>query len=53
MLKNMKPYNIYVDKEANSISPRWWHKLLFWKKYKYHQFIIKLEYKTLKEMIDD
>lgn len=47
----IKPRQIYPDPKADAISPRWWHKLIFWKKWKYQEWKIRREYKKLKEIL--
>ena len=46
-------WKIYPDKNADAIQPRWWHKLMFWKKWNYGEWKIRREYKSLREMLDD
>lgn len=53
VFKKNSAWAIYPDPKAESISPRWWHKLLFWKKWNYQQWIIRREYKSLKEMMEE
>jgi hypothetical protein len=48
-----KVWKIYPDEKADAIQPRWWHKLLFWKKWNYAEWKIRNEYKSLEEMLDD
>jgi hypothetical protein len=56
-----KPCSIWLmskdenGEEIDAIQPRWWHKLMFWKKWNYStdHWIIKRQYKSLKQMMDD
>ena len=41
---------IYVDPKADAILPRWWHKLIFWKKWKYLDWYIRAERTSLKDL---
>jgi len=43
--KNSKGENI------DALEPRWWHKLIFWKKWAYADFFIRTEKKSIKELI--
>ena len=46
-------WNMYPDPEVDAISPRWWHKLLFWKKWNYGEWKIKREYKKLSDLVNN
>jgi len=30
--------------------PKWWHKFIFWKRWKYPEWVVRKEYKSLKEI---
>ena len=46
-------WTIYPDGTAHALYPRWWHRLMFWKKWNYGEWKIKQEYKKLSEMLDE
>ena len=48
-----KVWKIYPDSKADAIEPKWWYKFMFWKKWKYQEWKIRREYKSLKEMIKE
>lgn len=47
----IKPFDIYVDPQATHLYPRWWHKLLFWRTYRYPSFAMKTKRMTLAELL--
>jgi hypothetical protein len=54
--KGIKPFGIwkvYPDKNTDAIQPRWWHKLMFWKKWNYGEWKIRTEYKKLSDIMDN
>ena len=44
---------IYPDPTATHLRERWWHKLMFWKKFRYQMWAQKRHYKSLKDFVDD
>ena len=46
-------WNLNFDSKADAIQPRWWHKLMFWKKWNYGEWKIRREYKKLSDIMDD
>lgn len=50
--KNIIPlFDIHPDHKADSLFPKWWHKLIFWKKFKYQDFRIKREFLSIKDLL--
>lgn len=45
------PKKIFVDASCDAITPRWWHKLIFWKKWKYQSFHMVRQFVSLKQII--
>ena len=45
-------WKIYPDPKADVLFPRWWHKLMFWKKWNYGEWKMRREYKSLKEIMN-
>lgn len=51
--KVIDPLDIYIDPRCTHLERRWWHKLMFWKKFVYAEDgHIKIERLSLKDMID-
>jgi hypothetical protein len=36
-------YGIHIDQKANELAPKWGHKLIFWKKYRYLRDFARVE----------
>lgn len=43
-------FDIFIDPSVDAIQPQWWHKFIFWKKWKYSSWIINREFMTLDEI---
>lgn len=43
----------YIDEDVNTISPKWWHKLVFWKKWVYPTMVVKRRVMTRKQVIKE
>jgi hypothetical protein len=41
-IEYLAPWDFYIDPECNAFAPRWWHKFIFWKKWKYPECRIKI-----------
>ena len=46
----IKVKTIYVDPTVDCLFPKWWHRFIFWHKYKYPKYIIKREFIKLKDL---
>lgn len=44
-------FSINIDPQAEYLVPKWWHKLIFWKKFKYHSFLMKRQLKSIKDLL--
>lgn len=42
--------NIGINPEWTHLYPKWWHRLFFWRKYKYPEFVKKRIYTTLQNL---
>lgn len=51
MFKTNSMWKMYPDPKSDAIIPKWWHKLIFWKKWNYQHWKIRREYKKLSEML--
>jgi hypothetical protein len=38
------PFEIHIDPGANVLYERWWHKFMFWRKFRYPRWPIKIKY---------
>ena len=45
----IKPTN-YKGEYIDALFPQWWHKLLFWKKWTYPEFFIKIKRKSIHDL---
>jgi hypothetical protein len=43
----------YVDPAWDALEPKWWHRLIFWKKWHYPEYILTREWKTLKQLQEE
>ena len=54
----LNPYGFYIPPQmvkCDALWPRWWHKLIFWKKWVYPEWIVegkKMWLPKLKKVID-
>jgi hypothetical protein len=46
----LPPQDIYVDPKADYLYPRWWHRFVFWKKFRYPEWKIKRRFITLTQL---
>ena len=53
VFKANSAWTIYPDPEAEALFPKWWHKLMFWKRWKYQDWKIRTEYKKLSDLVDE
>jgi len=44
-------YSISLDHKVDCLVPRWWHKFIFWKKFKYQDFHMKREFLSIKDLL--
>lgn len=44
-------FSINIDPQAEYLVPKWWHKLIFWKKFKYHSFFMRRKFKSIKDLL--
>jgi len=48
-MKN-KTFDIFIDKNATHLFPRWWHKFIFWKKFIYPEWNIRVKRVSIKDL---
>lgn len=46
----IEPFSIYVDNTVSHFFPKWWHRFIFWKKFKYHSFIQRTKKVSIKDL---
>jgi len=44
-------FSLYPDYKAEYLVPKWWHKLIFWKKFKYQPFNMKRQFVSIKDIL--
>jgi len=49
-IRELEPLMIFPDVNATHLYPRWWHKFIFWKKYRYPDFMIRVERMSIKDL---
>ena len=42
--------DFYTDPNATHLEPRWWHKFVFWREFKYPKYVVERRCVSLEEL---
>lgn len=48
-IKSIRVYDYLVDPQATHLERKWWHRFMFWKKFRYPKFVVRTKTLTLQK----